>query len=242
MNGNRFAQVRERSYTSCPHLRRSEVKKIILLSVAALAFVGCKGRSNNPFTAAKAAAADKDLQGTFDGPCSTEGLAFIVTGAATGLNAAVASQRVQYKIEGDNLTRKTTYFKNADCSSESFIMEEIGSVENVKKGGSADTGYNVDMVFRELKETPLSDEGVTIANSLKWCGNESWAKDKAVTIDAQRAAEKTCYGVAVPRRVYNMYRVDAGKLYLATDDLKENRPEERPTKVTMDPAQAFTKK
>ena len=121
-------------------------------------------------------------------------------------------------------------------------MQEIGSVENVRKDGTVEDGYTIDMVFNKLSETAMTDAGATIASELKWCGKTDWAKGKAVELTKEQAAETLCYGVGVPRRVYNRYRVDAGKLYLATDELKDIPADDRPAKINMSSASAFDKK
>jgi hypothetical protein len=204
------------------------VKKLALISLTSLAFVACgKGSNKNPIANIKQAAADRDLQNTFQSDCSTKVGALFVSGVATAGAATVKSLRTQYDFKGANVSRRMTYYTSADCSGEAFNYTENGSFETHKDQKTNDGGYSVDMHFKKVSAKALNDAGVTIANAIGICDKKDWQVGKEVDV-TDHSADMTCYGAAEPRDDFNIYRVDNGVLTLGNASLDSRSPDDRP--------------
>lgn len=206
------------------------MKKILLLAAMSLMAVACGKDDKNPFTNAKEAIEDKDLQGkNFESDCSVEAFDAILTGILSGGQASVKSSRVAYRFEGANITRTTVLFANLNCDGEAFRYTETGTFNITKNQRTNDGGYFIDINYKSLSVAMASDVGAVSANAVKLCGAEDWAAGQTREVTAQ-AANATCYGTPVPRVNNNVYRLDGGNvLYLGTQSLENGAP--RPTSL-----------
>lgn len=209
------------------------MKKIVLLLSLPLLLAACgKGKSNNPIKDIARAAEDKDLQGSFQSDCNLKPFDALWSGLATNLGASVKSSRTEFKFEGANITRTTTFYTSADCAGDAYALRETGTfeLETDKKKKTNDGGKQIDIKYEMLTANALSDAGREVANATALCGLKDWqtGKDRDVT---PQSAQANCYWAKVPRQDYNVYRVDAGRLFLGNDSKAERTPEQRPASL-----------
>lgn len=186
-----------------------KISPFILTLAAGLALGGChKGHSKNPLNAVKEAVADKRLQKSWQSECSQKPIAGTVTGALTFGEGSVKSVRTILRFAGDNVTRTTTYYSNSDCSNEAAHFDEAGSFKIDESKKSNDGGKNIDIEFKNLMLTVVSEEGAKVANAASLCRKSDWsANSKAQDVTAA-SADLKCYALKVPRRLENIYRAD----------------------------------
>ena len=206
------------------------MKTLLYIFCAMAVLAGCaKDRDLNPISNVQEAAKDRDLQKTFLGPCSVAG------GEMIQSMGEIKGERTAFRFEGNNATRETRYYPNADCSGDAgFIMQENGTFTVDKSKKSNDGGYNIDIDWKTVKVLISTDKGAEAANSgLKTlCGLKDWKKtdNKGRDVTPQ-AKDVTCYNGTVPRKDYNIYRVDAGTLYLGRTSKTANAPKDRPARL-----------
>ena len=212
-------------------LKEVHLKTLFYVLCAMTVLAGCaRDRDLNPISNVQEAAKDRDLQRTFLGPCSLAG------GEMLQSMGEIKGERTVFRFEGNNATRETRYYPNADCSGDAgFIMQENGTFTLDKSKKANDGGYNIDFNWKTVKVIVSTEQGAQAANSgLKpLCGLKDWKKaEKAQGRDVTpQAKDASCYNAAVPRRDYNIYRVDAGTLYLGRTSKANNAPNDRPTKL-----------
>jgi hypothetical protein len=201
------------------------MKKFLLISAMSLLAVACGKDDKNPFTNAKEAIEDKDLQGkNFESQCSIEPVDALLTGILSGGQASVKSSRVAYRFEGSNITRTTVLFANLNCDGEAFRYSETGTFNVTKNQRTNDGAYFIDINYKKLELSMTTDVGVVSANAIKLCGIQDWAVSQSREVTAQ-AKDATCYGTVVPRVNNNVYRLDEGKiLMLGTQSLENGSP------------------
>lgn len=201
------------------------MKKVLLLITMSFLAVACGKDEKNPFTNAKEAIEDKDLQGkNFESECSIEPLDALLTGLLSGGQASVKSSRVAYRFEGANVTRTTVLFANLNCDGEAFRYSETGTFNITKNQRTNDGAYFIDFKYKKLILKMTTDVGVVSANAVKLCGVSDWASNQERDVTAQ-AKDVSCYGTVVPRENNNVYRLDAGKvLMLGTQSLENGAP------------------
>ena len=218
------------------------MKKLLLVSLAALALVACSDDDDNdPITNIRQALEDRDLQGkTFESACMIKPIDAILTGILTGGNASIKSARTQYLFEGANITRTTLLFSDANCTDHALTFEERGTVDIDADQRTNDGGKFIDIDYRSVHADVISDKGLEVANSVKLCGAENWTIDEDKREVTEQAADRNCYGAEVPRQVANIYRVDADNLYLGTHTEDAVGTSERPT--TLDFGQKYVAK
>lgn len=207
------------------------MKKLAIIAFTALGLAACGSGRKNAAENAKVAAADPDLQGSWQSQeCSLGG----ITAAATGPNAGLR-HRVEYKFEGAKATRKTVAYSSATgCEGEVVRFEEVGDFkpETDKSKWSNDGEKPIQIVWNSLKVTPVGKAGVDYANGASLCGAQGWqeGKDKEVTA---HAGDATCYNQKLPRTENNIYRVDKGQsmLQFGANITSNNQEKDRPTKA-----------
>ncbi|PIT98956.1 MAG: hypothetical protein COT74_11965 [Bdellovibrionales bacterium CG10_big_fil_rev_8_21_14_0_10_45_34] len=195
--------------------------------------VGCqKDQNNNPVANVVEAAKDTDLQGkTFGSQCMAKPIDALLTGVMTLGKSSIKSQQVTYRFEGANVNRQTRLFGTSDCTGEAvFNFEESGTIKIDKDSVTTDGGQNIEMDFLALKAGAATVAGATAANAISLCGISDWTIDQMRDVRAQ-AGDLMCYGATVPRHVSNVYRVEAGLLYLGTQSKGAIPPEERPSSL-----------
>lgn len=198
------------------------MKKILLITALSLIAVACGKDDKNPFTNAKEAIDDKDLQGkNFESECSVEALDALLTGILSGGQASVKSSRVVYRFEGSNITRTTVLFANLNCDGEAFRYTETGTFNVTKNQRTNDGAYFIDINYKKLMVSITTDVGAVSANAIKVCGIQDWAVKQEREVTAQ-AKDVTCYGTVVPRVNNNVYRLDAGKILMLGTQSLEN--------------------
>lgn len=214
------------------------MKKVFFLAVIPLVLAGCpKNSSNNPIANVKEALADKDLQGkNFVSNCEATPSEGLYTSVFSGTDAAIGSSQVTYRFEGANVHRISRFYHSVDCQGDALMsIQENGDIKiNTDQNNKTnDGGKVIDMQFNNAKATIDTDAGAKAANGIKMCGISDWNKAKEVDVTAH-AAEAQCANVKMPRKLSNVYRVDAGKLYLGSDATKTD-VNTRPSKVMSGP-------
>lgn len=218
------------------------MKKIICLSVLALALSACqKNRNNDPIANSKEAAKDRDLQEkTFESECSFKPIDAIVSGLMTEGKKSVKSQVVTYRFEGANVIRNTRLYATADCTGDAALtFEEAGTIEIGDDKRTPDGGRNIEMDFKTLEAKVGSDQDAKAANEAKLCGVTDWAAGQPRDVQ-NHAKDVLCYNAEVPRHVSNIYRVDADTLFLGTLTKGAVAAEDRPK--SLDKATEFKAK
>jgi hypothetical protein len=210
------------------------MKKIFCLFMMCLAFAACnRDRNNNPFTNAKTAADERDLQGkNFTSECSLKPMDAVFTAIATGFSASVKSSLEAYRFDGANVTRMTRFYQSPDCSGDAAVnFEEMGDFNLHKDQQTADLGRAIDIDYHTLKVQTLTNEGVAAANAIGLCGISDWSVNQQRDVTAQ-AKDVKCLGTPLPRHNANIYRVDAGVLYLGASTANPTDPSQRPTSLS----------
>lgn len=203
------------------------MKKIICLSVLALALSACQNRNNDPVANAKEAAKDRDLQKTFMSECSFKPIDAIVSGLMTEGKASVKSQVVSYSFEGANVIRTTELYTSTDCTGEAAVaFEEAGDIR-IGDERTEDGARTIEMNFKTLDAVVKSEKAAIAANEAKLCGVTDWSAGKSRDVQ-NHAKDVLCYNAEVPRQVSNIYRVDNNVLYLGTSSKDSVKPEDRP--------------
>ncbi|MBL7542448.1 MAG: hypothetical protein JNL11_01460 [Bdellovibrionaceae bacterium] len=209
-------------------------KLLSTLAVVLGMVVSCNRNSanNDPVDNAREMVKDASIQErTFRGECQAKPINEIVTGLLTLGEAAVKSQRIQYRFTGANVSRVTHLYAMADCTGEeAFSFEESGELRIHEDQKTADSATFVDFDYRKVELTISSQAGVVIANRIGVCNMTNWNVNDRRDI-TPAAPEVTCYNVVVPRMEYNIYRIDNDNtLYFGTHE-KSNSPDTRPGSV-----------
>lgn len=212
------------------------MKRILLIALASVLFTACSEDDNNGdiLNNIEEAAKDRDLQDkNFITPCTTTVLEAVLTGILTGGDAAIKAQRVQYRFEGDNVTRTTFLFSESDCTSDVAIQfREVGDFKLDTDNKSADGGKFIDVDFKQLSAQVISQAGLEVANSIGFCGASDWVAGAAERDVVANSADLTCYSAPVPRHNANIYRLDEGKvLYFGPQTTSNNDGTTRPTSL-----------
>lgn len=212
------------------------MKRLILIALATVFVAACSDDDNNDDVVdnVQEAAKDRDLQDkNFITPCTTVVLDAVLTGILTGGDAAIKAQRVQYRFEGNDVTRTTFLFSEADCTSDVAIqLREVGDFTLNTDNKSADGGKFIDVDFHDLNAQVISQAGVEVANAIGFCGASDWAAGAAERNVTPKAADLNCYSAQVPRHNSNIYRLDEGKvLYFGPQTKSNNDGTTRPTSL-----------
>jgi hypothetical protein len=192
-------------------------KLVIILALVptALTLNACKrGHSKNPVAAVAEASKDKDLQKTFQSECSIEPTTALMTALMSLGQASVKSSRVLYQFTGNNITRTTAFYNTMDCKEDAYIFRERGVFKIDEKQKTNDGGKHIDFDFRTLTLVVHTENGVKAANDTKLCGKSDWSANSKEQDVTKSSKDVSCYGQEVPRKMPNVYRVDAGNLYL----------------------------
>ena len=126
-------------------------------------------------------------------------------------------------------------FNSADCSGDAALnFEEAGTIkiETDPNKRTNDQGRNIDVDYKTLQAKVTTDAGATAANAVKLCGLSDWTPNQSRDVQPQ-SKDLMCYAAQVPRHVSNVYRVDAGTLYLGTLTKGSVSDSERPSKLDM---------
>ena len=210
------------------------MKKLLCLCVATLAIAACNDKNLDPVANVATAAQDKDLQSkTFVSECSMKPLEALLTGLLSGGQSSIKGQRVAYRFEGANVTHTTRLFNTADCSGDAaWTFEETGDLKVDKSKKTNDNGYNMDLTYKKVTVAMATDAGATAANAFKLCGSADWAAKQSRDV-TPKSAEATCYGAPLPRKLFQVYRVDANVFYLGNAAKISNNEKDRPSTVNM---------
>lgn len=206
------------------------MKKLILVGLICGLLAAC-GEDNDPINDVKEAAKDVDLQGkNFASECQLKPLETILTGILTGGEAAIKSATVIYRFDGGQVARSTRLFISADCTGDTAISTvETGTIHIDPDQKTQDLGKSIDIDFNGLTVTTVTEAGAQAANAIQLCSANDWGPNSERDQTA-RAKDANCYGAEVPRRVSNIYRVDAGVLYFGP---KIESSSERPAALDM---------
>jgi hypothetical protein len=206
------------------------LKKILLALSVCVLFSACgKNKNNDPFVNNDQAAKDRDLQGkNFASPCSVSALDAILTGILTGGTAAIQAEQIVYRFDGANVTRTTHLYTNTSCTGDTAVsFVETGDVSLRPDTRTNDGGKYIDIDYKNLQVTTVTDDGVKAANAIHLCGATDWSANSKRDETAQ-AKDVLCYGAALPRHNSNVYRVDANVLYFGAQTKADNNDSERP--------------
>lgn len=195
--------------------------------------LGCsKDRDINPIANIREAAKDRDLQSkTFSGACSIRPLTAISTKIQSGL--ALKSARIQYRIDGDNITRSTLLYERTDCSGDvAYTFREMGTVSLSPDQRTRDNAKMIDINYTALKLRVDSQDGAQVANGTKLCNISNWqaGQERDVTPTSD---DSGCYGIRVPRTDFNVYRIDGNTLYWGSSESSSRDRSDRPTSLDL---------
>jgi hypothetical protein len=231
------------------------LKKLLCLCAGVLLIAGC-AKKNDPIANIKEAAKDKDLQGTFTSDCQTKPLdasvaaliaaySKVAPATPTSQNSANANgtsatsqgipktSKVSYSFTGARVKKTTTFYTDEKCQSQAGLYEEDGTIDIDKGHKTNDGGYNINMDFKNLKGNVTNPETANIANTLKVCGVTDWAGNQKLRDVTGHSKDLSCANTPLPRHVANIYRVDAGTLYLGTQTKSANLDKDRPASLDM---------
>lgn len=224
------------------------MKKLVLVSISSVLFAACAGRSNDPISAAKTAAKDPKLQGSWapaddSKRCSSnfpssakEAIELLFKeGGNAAATSRPASYSTEYRFEGDAVTRKYVYHNEAGCKGKELVsFEERGTFDPETDGNKAINGaMPLDMHFKKAFVKVVSEEGLAYARGTTLCGLKDYEKGKERDVTPQ-AKEASCLGVEVPRDVFTVYKIEGDKdsiMNLGEDRDTSNKPETRSGKV-----------
>lgn len=207
------------------------MKNLLYVFCAMAVLAGCaKDRDLDPVANVSEASKDRDLQKTFNSPCTVAGAEVLQT------LGTVKGEKTVFRFDGNNITRESRYYAAADCSGEpAFTMQENGTfrIETDRNKDTNDRGRNIDINWKTVKVAINTDDGVKAANSdvAPLCGLKDWKKGGEARDVTAQAKNPTCYNGKVPRQDWNIYRVDAGTLYLGRVSKSENAQKDRPAKL-----------
>ena len=181
----------------------------------ALTVVACNRHSRkNPVAAASEALKDKDLQKTFQSKCEIKGLDAVVTGIMSAGQASVKSSRVLWKFSGNQVTRTTVLFAQADCAQESWVFQETGKFKIDDKARTNDNGRHLDLDMDRLTLIVRDENGAKAANGIKLCNKADWSANSKEQNVTSSSKDVSCYNAQVPRKQFTAYRIDNGVLYM----------------------------
>lgn len=213
------------------------MKKLFLLALTSILVVACDDDDNNDVVEnVQEAAEDRDLQDkNYISGCTTTPLDAVLTGIMTGGDAAIKAVRVQYRFEGNDVTRTTFLFSEADCTSDVAIQfREVGDFDVNPDNTTADGGKFIDIDYHTLNAQVISQAGMEVANSITLCGGNDWTAGAAERNVTANAADMACYSAQVPRHNANIYRIDANVLYFGPQTTANNDGSTRPTSLNTD--------
>lgn len=209
------------------------MKKFIVMLAVPLAIVACS-KHNNPIENVKQAAEDRDLQKTFQSDCDRGTLlSTLPSTLASGLQASTKSSRVLMSFKGANIERRTVYYTGINCDgNEAYSFDESGTFTlKDKKDKTNDGGRPIDIQYDRLDVKILSADGEKLANAEGFCNIHDWKSGKSREIKAD-AKSPSCNFAQIPRLDSNIYRVDAGTLYMGSFDKSAREPNQRPTSLS----------
>lgn len=209
------------------------MKKLIIMLAVPLTIVAC-GKHNNPIENIKQATEDRDLQKTFQSDCSRGTfLSTLPSTFASGLQASTKSSRVLMTFKGANVERRTVYYTGLNCDgNEAYSFDELGTFTiGSKNNKTNDGGRPIDIQYDRLNVQILSADGEKLANGEGFCGIKDWQVGKTREVKAN-VKSATCNLAEIPRLDSNIYRVDAGTLYMGSFDKSQRQPNQRPTSLS----------
>lgn len=199
------------------------MNRLILAALITLTFTGCAKNTNlDPIDNAKTASEDRDLQAkNFTTSCTPKAFGTLV------------GSQIVYRFEGANVVRTTRYYKTNDCSSDADItFVEHGDFALHTDQRTADGGKAIDIDYKSVIVTTVTQQGVTAANAINLCGASDWSQNSQRE-ENQHAADINCLNAQIPRHDSNIYRVDANVLYFGNTSDKSTEPGQRPTQLDM---------
>lgn len=209
-------------------------KKLALCAALPFTMIACgASSSNDPVKNVQQANKDSGLQQkSFRGDCSLRLLDAVATGLATAGQAAVKSSREEFRFEGATVMRTTSLYSSADCSDQAVLQfKETGDFSIDDNQHTSDGGQNIDLHYKKLEVTSITDTGALIAKEVKLCGSEDWSAGTNREVNAS-AADVNCYRRKVPADDINVYKRDGNTLYFGSHGLT-GALTTRPTSVDM---------
>lgn len=198
------------------------MKNTFIVFLAALAIAGCgKGRSADPIANVREKTKDNDLQkGSWQSECNNTPLKALsekVEGVVQpGPSDSLKSERIEYKFDGENVTRSLFRYHDTNCAGDAVLYTERGTIK-IGDQRTNDQGRFIDMHFTDVMAV-VKGPGLTVANTNKLCGISNWEDGKEANVTSA-SGKGDCYPIQTPRDVYNVYRVmmDKGELWLGAD-------------------------
>lgn len=210
------------------------MKKLFLIPAACLVLAAC-GDDKDPIADAVQASKDKDLQGqNFQSECQIKPLDALLTGILSGGQASIKSSTTTYRFDGSAITRTTALYTSLDCTGDNAIrMEEQGEFDINPDAKTQDLGKQIDIEYKQLLVSTVTEDGAQAANALGLCAANDWTSNGEQRDQTSHSADLNCYGAALPRKLANIYRVDAGVLYLGTQNNSASSASDRPQQLDM---------
>lgn len=192
----------------------------------------CDRKSDlNPVANIRELSKDRALQSSkYQTDCAVRPLTAAVT--ALFSKNSLKSSRYQYSFDGDNVTLTTLMYPTADCTGESaFTFDERGTF-SIQDPKTAEGAKFIDINYKTVGVKVNSDDGARIANDLKLCGTQDWHNNSQADVTGN-SKETTCYGTAVPRSDFNIYRIDGSVLYFGSTEGNANPATRQNQKLEM---------
>jgi hypothetical protein len=197
--------------------------------------MACARDKDNPVDAVKgaadsavAAAKDPALQGkVFESDCSIQPLMALVT------VLKAKSSKTQYTFKGNSIVKHTLIYPTTNCAGDVMAsFEEDGTVDIKDSQKTQDGARFIDINYTNVKGVINSDAGANLANTVRACGFSDWSRGKERDVTAT-SKNVNCYGTAVPRNDYNVYRLEGTSLIFGEGSGHEDE-NSRPTTLSRD--------
>lgn len=164
----------------------------------------------------------EDLQGLWESSC-TDAQMFGIT------------ENSSLKVEGLNMYRMSRFHSNGSCSDTAVEVEQWAAFE--KKDAIAPSGFQIDIMISKISIRPVTELGVQILKLTKFCDISDWTLNQTRDVTDQTGSER-CFP-KVPSTLYQIYAIDANRLYFGKSAVDPLTPELRP--VELDTESFFAK-
>ncbi|MBX2986374.1 MAG: hypothetical protein KF802_00620 [Bdellovibrionaceae bacterium] len=207
------------------------MKKLMMMAVMGLTVAACsRGNNGDIRNAVDPQVNETGLMSTWKAECRNLPLDLL----------KLSSQQDEYRIEND-IRHITTIYGTDNCTEATVKVEEVGSYGNFDsiEGGN----HKIDINWKTVKITPLSDAGRDLMNNVSFCGTDQWVtnEERDVTADTSNHELLDRCWTKTPRDQYDIVRIEGNKLQWGQSGISADRstPEQRPTSI--DTSVTYTK-
>jgi hypothetical protein len=172
-----------------------------LFLVVALVLAGCgKDNVKDSYEGVKNTAREYGLMDTWESKC-------------TSSKMLGASMKNYYKFSGNEFVKTTEFSTNADCVEPSMTMQYNGEFKVADKSERIVDARNIDFDYKTATLLPSTIAGVTLLNSISFCGKTDYEVGKKKELTAE-SDNLLCPVADIPFKRYDIIKVDHKKLFL----------------------------